>query len=74
MDKFSASLKGGKAPPGRPACGLRHRLEVSGGAFPYVCCDSRDCLYCEVIAGIKYCTYRREAGKSDNDISGGKDE
>lgn len=40
---------------GRPICGLKHRLEVRGGKSRFVCCDSRECRFQEVIDGVKYC-------------------
>ncbi|GEM_PF-4974944 len=42
---------------GEAVCRLKHRLEVKGGPFRYVCCDSRECLFQKCVEGVRYCVY-----------------
>jgi hypothetical protein len=46
-----------------PVCNLNHRLEVKGGPCRYICCDSRECLFQEMVGGIKCCRYEEKCGE-----------
>lgn len=45
---------------GEAVCRLKHRMEVKGGHFRYVFCDSRDCLFQKFVEGVRYCLYEGE--------------